>query len=804
MNTEIKIRKVTLTEAPFREHDDRQEWARRGLWPAAWISGAGRDNDRSFAYRNTFTLSEPTTVRIHLAADAEYRLYIDGTLLAQGAEAGDVDNWFFDSYDLTLAAGKYMVVVMVLSYGDFAAVAQLGIRHGLVLAAEGAAGALFNTGTASWQCRELTGLTLQKSPYWIFGYLGGVTRFDAGVYPCGVETGAGADADWRKPTVLYPAANADICNEYRWPYLLRPSTLPEPFRRRVSDGKILQVSAGVDLFWRPDDALDEDTENWKHWAMGSAVTIPAHTVRRVLLLLPDYVCAWPYLTVSGGCGTELSLGWAEAMFCENRPDGVKGDRAEWRNRYFIGFTDVFIASGKPAYRFFCHRWRAGRYLMLTVTTADEPLTLEPLELYETRYPLEFQAGFHSGTELDALIAPCLRTLQMCSHDTFMDCPYYERLMYIGDTRLQMLLTYAVSRDTRLADKALRLFAAGRLTSGLLPSRYPSSVTQIIPGFSLLWIGMLHDAVYWRDPAILSSLLPVAKGIADAFEPYRNTDGLLENLRTWNFIDWADGWSNGVPPGGEKGISSTVNWLWCYTVVLLADLCRLAGQPEVEKYYRRLAGDCSKALLRHCWNERQGLFADTPEQTSFSQHAQCLAVLSDLLPDHHRQRITGAFVRRVPMTACTVYFSHYLFEAARTLGLDSVILAGLQPWREFRNLHLQTLLERPEPSRSDCHAWSAHPLFHFLTTILGIRPATAGFRQVSIEPHPGSLRQLSGKVPHPSGGEIAVSLTLADNEWQAEIDLPPGLEGDFHYGGIASRLHPGRNRIVSEQLAALPV
>ena len=37
---------------------------------------------------------------------------------------------------------------------------------------------------------------------------------------------------------------------------------------------------------------------------------------------------------------------------------------------------------------------------------------------------------------------------MCAHETYMDCPYYEQMMYVGDTRLEVLTTYAISRDDR--------------------------------------------------------------------------------------------------------------------------------------------------------------------------------------------------------------------------------------------------------------------------------------------------------------------------------------------------------------------
>ena len=48
----------------------------------------------------------------------------------------------------------------------------------------------------------------------------------------------------------------------------------------------------------------------------------------------------------------------------------------------------------------------------------------------------------------------LRTLRNCMHETHEDCPYYEQLQYTLDTRLQMLLTYAVSGDTRMAENVL--------------------------------------------------------------------------------------------------------------------------------------------------------------------------------------------------------------------------------------------------------------------------------------------------------------------------------------------------------------
>ena len=99
----------------------------------------------------------------------------------------------------------------------------------------------------------------------------------------------------------------------------------------------------------------------------------------------------------------------------------------------------------------------------------------------------------------------------------MDTPYYEQLQYVGDTRVQALISYAVAGDDRLALQALRAFDQSRIPEGLTRSRYPSSLPQTIPTFSLLWIGMVHD--YWQyrpNPEPARASLPGTRTVLDWF------------------------------------------------------------------------------------------------------------------------------------------------------------------------------------------------------------------------------------------------------------------------------------------------
>ena len=54
----------------------------------------------------------------------------------------------------------------------------------------------------------------------------------------------------------------------------------------------------------------------------------------------------------------------------------------------------------------------------------------------------------------------------------MDTPYWEQLQYIGDTRIQALISYAVAGDDRLARQALEAFHNSLMPDGLTQSRYP--------------------------------------------------------------------------------------------------------------------------------------------------------------------------------------------------------------------------------------------------------------------------------------------------------------------------------------------
>jgi len=114
--------------------------------------------------------------------------------------------------------------------------------------------------------------------------------------------------------------------------------------------------------------------------------------------------------------------------------------------------------------------------------------------------------------------------------------------------------------------------------------------------------------------------------------------------------------------------------------------------------------------------------------------------------------------------------------------------------------LTTFAERYEqpgnPTRSDCHAWSASPNFEIFRTVLGIDTAAPGFQRVRIRPFLGRLERVAGSIPHPKG-EISVKIERAGAGLRVDLALPSGVSGEFLWRQSQRPLTPGPNSFVVE-------
>jgi alpha-L-rhamnosidase len=754
-------------------------------WAAQWIAradGPARDYDVVYFRKVISIAAVPPRFLVDVSADTRFELHVNGKRVGMGPALGDVHHWRYETFDLApyLHAGENDVAAIVWNFGTSAAIAQMSSQTAFLLSAEDAANSFINTGDG-WEASQEPGRTLGETQVKGYYAAGPSEAMDGSKMNWDWDK-AGGSGRWSAAKSLGRAApRGSQDSPTRW--ILERDELPAMQYAPVSAGHVVRLS-GV-----PAGSAA---------SLEKPVTVPANSTATFLLDREALVTAYPSLEIEGGKGASVDITYAEALY---EAKGKKGNRNEVGERHIEGLRDHIVSDGeRRSYRTLW--WRTWRYLQVEVKTGDAPLTIDGLNAFYTAYPFSAVAHFASDDpELSRIWDVGWRTAQLCAHETYMDTPYWEQLQYVGDTRIQALISYGVTGDDRLARQAMKAYRDSLLTDGLTQSRYPSSLTQVIPPFSLLWVGMLHDFWMYRDdPAFVRSLLPGTRGVLDWFAARQRADGLMGRVEWWPFVDWSPPqFDGGVPPQMADGGSSALTLQFVEALRYAAELEDRVGEKERAARYLELAKRASESLLRLSWDEKAGLLADTPEKKSFSQQANSLAVWLDVIPKNEQRAVMEKVLAAsdgsaaVRMAEASYYFRFYVARAMVHAGLGDEYVAQLEPWRKMLGLGLSTWAETPEPTRSDSHAWSAHPTLDLLGVVGGIAPGAEGFHRVRIAPHLGKLQRVSAAMPTPKG-IVEVSYTKEGSRWTAVITLPDGLPGDLSWGGKVVPLHQGKQTI----------
>lgn len=771
-------------------------------WKAAWITHptAPLREPIVLHFRRTLSLAAvPASYPVRVSADNRFVLFVNGHRVGDGPARGDLTHWRYERFDLAplLKAGQNLITASVWNFGVYAPIAQMSDRTAFLLESEATGSSSIST-PEGWLVEEERGQrALDRSSVSLKEYMaaGPGEEIDAALYAWDANGPSELNrAEWVPAAdpmrdSIYPGVNqahsADTTGDNPWG--LVPDILPPMEYAPTPAGEIVRV-----------DFPTGDPSSLRAFP-ASPVTVPAGAHIHLLLDRKTLTTAYPQLTVSGGKGAHIRLTYSEALFDKEKH---KGDRDAVDDRLALGLSDSFLPDGGANRTFEPLWWRTWRYLDLDIETAAEPVQLNSLQAWFSAYPFQEKAKFQSkDSDLDKIWEISWRTARLDAHETYMDTPYYEQLQYVGDTRIQALISYTVAGDDRLARQALGAFDTSRIPEGLTRSRYPSSLPQTIPTFSLLWVGMLHD--YWMyrpDPAPVRSSIEGTRSVLDWFATHERPDGLLEKLPWWSFVDWVS--TGEIPTYDQHGESCVTTLEYLGALNDAMDLEQHLGDPQVAAHYRDRAAHVRSGLFSKCWSASRGLVADNPDLKNFNQQANILAVLYDVIPREHQQEVLRKMLAIEPGTApdgilsASYYFRFYLARAMEHAGMADDYLKSLDPWRKLLPLHFSTWPEIPGDTRSDSHAWTSHPIYDLLTLVAGIEPASPGFATVRIAPHLGSLPSLAASYPHPAG-MIEVKYERKGSGLDATITMPGNLKGEFVYNGKTQPLKPGVNHITAE-------
>jgi alpha-L-rhamnosidase len=758
-------------------------------WTAQWITAAGvpQRDEVVLHFRKIIELqSAPERFVVEVSADNQFLFFVNGKRVGTGPSLSDLEHWRYETCDLApfLHAGKNVLAATVWNFGTHAAIAQMSDRVAFLVHGDGDHERIADT-DATWYVEQEKGITTMRPNLPGFYYAAAPgERLDASKFDWDWQSDSNSGrGEWTKAVTLGRGAlrwERDAPNNWQ----LVPDPLPPMEMKEVTSGKTVRTEG-----------------NWQNDA--TAITVPPKSKATFLLDHRELITGYPQLTVSEGAGSTIRLTYAEALYDAT---GKKGNRNQIEGKHILGVSDEFLPSGEQSLEFLPLGWRTWRYLQIDVETAEQPVKISSIKTWFSAYPFEQKGYFRSDDDsLRPIWDIGWRTARLDAHDTYMDTPYWERLQYIGDTRIQAMISYAVAGDDRLARQAIIAFNHSRIPDGLTQSRYPSSQVQMIPTFSLLWVGMVHDFWMYRgDEEFVKAQLPGVQTVIDWFVARQLPDGLLGRIPWWPFVDWGKDFQDGEPPQEEDGRSVVLTLQYLEALRYAAELEQLYGDSHVAETYRSAAYRAAQAVYKLCWNPGFGLLADTPAQKHFSQHANILGIWLDVIPKEQQQEVLqkilsasdSKFSASSPlpaMTLATYYFRYYLARALEHVGLGDQYLELLGPWHQMVMLGLSTWAESPEPTRSDSHAWSAHPNFDLLTIVAGIHPQTPGFETVRLEPHLGQLTHVEAGMPTPKG-MIEVKYTRANGRIDAEVSLPPNVGGELVTDGQQFKLHQGKQTL----------
>ena len=776
-----------------RYMSDRDDFDRASdIWNALWIEhpGAAATDYGVYYFRKDVELaSVPGEYKIHITADQRYKLFVNGQLVSVGpARSVDVAHWNYATLDLKsyLKTGKNVVVAQVWNMGKYTPLSEMTLHGGLLVSGEGEAKALTTNNT--W--KSVQDESYQPKAVVVPGYYAADAsdQVDMNKQVKGVMDPDNDLSTWKdaRPFALaYPTGTNSGTGGYTEFHLLQPSILPQ-MELAETRLKEVRLNGGLKV---PAGFLTKPTD----WV------IPAR--QKVDILLDNGVLtnAYAHLLFSKGKNAVVELTFSEALY-EDEAATKKGNRNDVDGKFYKGRIDQVTSNGEDNQQFTTLSWRTYRYVKLHIETQDEPLTLN--DIYGTFVGYPFQLNAHIDTdnrEIQQMMEIGWRTARLCAIETYFDCPFYEQLMYLGDTRIQALITLYNSGDDRMVKNYLTQSDLSRTAEGITAARTPvAGSRQLITPYALCYIYAIHDYLrYGNDEAFVESLIPGAEQILAYFGRYQQVDGRIRKLPGWNFSDWVytDGWNTGVAERGADGCSILMDLQLLYAYQMMSDLEKHFGNESNAAKYQQRAEQLKTAIHQAYWDNSRGLYADRTEKDRFSQHANSLAILCGMTDAATARSMAQKMLEDKTLAQCSVYYKYYLHEALIKAGLADDYMKWLDIWRENIRMGMTTWAEisELENARSECHAWGASPNIEFFRTLLGIDSASAGFKTVKIEPHLGDIQKIGGTMPHPQG-KISVAYQQTKKGMKATISLPAQVTGTFVWQGKAVELKGGENKI----------
>lgn len=339
------------------------------------------------------------------------------------------------------------------------------------------------------------------------------------------------------------------------------------------------------------------------------------------------------------------------------------------------------------------------------------------------YPLKVQPRHFDSPLRQKIYDVSVRTLWLCMHDHYEDCPWREQALYTMDSRNQMLCGYYAFGEYPFARASLALIAQDRRKDGLLSICAPSKMNLTIPSFSLHYFTQVYEYVrYSGDLSLAKEVYPKLSEIMDTFLSHIE-DGLVPNFPEWyhwNFYEWTTGLFGDRGTGGKTAWDAALNCLLSIALQRFQEICDMLQIPAA---YADRAAALNKEINARLFDSARGAYTNRVGTEQYSELVNALAVLCGAATGERAEAICGMLTEK-QLTPTSLSMLCFKYDALLLTDKKRYAPYILQDIEEKYSRMLDagaTSFWETEDGAADfggagslCHGWSAMPVYYFHT------------------------------------------------------------------------------------------
>lgn len=434
--------------------------------------------------------------------------------------------------------------------------------------------------------------------------------------------------------------------------------------------------------------------------------------------------------------------------------------------------------------------QVGRYAKLHCLKGE--FTLKRFYLREYAYPPTRDASFDcSDPRLKKIYDAAVLTFRENSVDVFMDCPHRERAGWLCDSfftsRVAFDLTGRADVETGFLENFMLPESFKCIPDGMLPMCYPSDHYDgvYIPNWAMWFVMELGEyGSRSADHSIVKGLCKKIEKLLAFLEKYENSDGLLEKLPSWVFVEWS----------AANQFVQDVNYPSNMTYAAVLETAgRLYGNDawtkkaeKVREKVREQSFD-GEFFVDHAIRKEDGTLEILRDRTEVCQYfafffktatpetyPELYATLLDKFGPHRAEKGLYPEVHKANAFVGNVMRLEIVASANR---MDQLLDESVA-YNEYMADRTGTLWENDSPTASCNHGFASHTAHNYYRDILGIESVDVSARKISIRlPKVETLEWAAGVRPV-DGGAIKLRWERKDGKLHYSLETPDGYEVAF--------------------------